>query len=698
MTIGDLNFVTVHDTFEGMDGSTPTGSLTFTPSIPEVLDPTSSLEILSKQFVATLSAGAFSISLPATDDPDVSPVGWSYTVTFNLGTGSPPPAQIAVPVAYSGTGVSLALLLETTYVGPPSASYTALFVAQPAPTENTYYVSSGAKANDTNNGLSWGSPLATVAKAETLVAAAGGGKIQLGYGNFTITTLDTNSNHLTLTNAGTTVEGLGEALTTLILAGTGAHWGIVANAARCTVQKMTIEITGAVAPYWVLGTTVTSGNSAQYTHYEDILVIYEPTTTFPTVPGGTSVVGAAAFALGPDNPGSTTMDVANSTLKRCRVSNSTGTATTASGYAFGNGTQGNNVLGQTMFGCQSISMGSAITLAGCGVSWFGGAIHGSTVADINVTAGTYDPILITGVRGELGNMVLNTASGIPLPAGVTLDSNVFVSYTPTVVAGQFITHNAKGPLRLDGGTFTTTGGGSNIGVNTGAGSWTTPLIVDGTIFDQAFPFPVPAPGVLLDIRNPSYFVSGVPTLIPIATRTPAQPSLPSTSWLSPGFTFQTLNSLGIGTLRVSPVYIARAGTITAISAECTVLSTEVGAVFRVGVYADRGDGVPGALVVDGGTIAFGSGNTATQQTVTVSKAVTPGWYFVGGAVQVVTSSQPTMRSLATGTIVSALGAASLTTAAALGYQVPSISGALPNPFAASPSVASFTPRCAIQVT
>jgi hypothetical protein len=175
-------------------------------------------------------------------------------------------------------------------------------------------------------------------------------------------------------------------------------------------------------------------------------------------------------------------------------------------------------------------------------------------------------------------------------------------------------------------------------------------------------------------------------------------SAPIGSWLAPGFTFTTSAALGIGNLRVAPIYIARAATIAGITDEATALSTEAGVLYRVGIYADRGDGVPGALLVDGGTIPFGSADTIGQFTKTISAAVlTPGWYFVGGVVQAASASQPTIRVVSTGTVVSAIGAGSLTTSPAIGYQVTGVTAGLPTPFAATPSVSSIAPRCAIQL-
>lgn len=125
MTVGDLNFVTVHGTYKDMTGTAMTGTIVFTPNVV-IDDPESDLIIMPKAFTATLTAGAFTISLPATDDPDVTPVGWSYTVTENIGPLGRTGLVIDVPIIYVTTGVSLATLLATTFTGPASNNYVTL--------------------------------------------------------------------------------------------------------------------------------------------------------------------------------------------------------------------------------------------------------------------------------------------------------------------------------------------------------------------------------------------------------------------------------------------------------------------------------------------------------------------------------------------------------------------------------------------
>lgn len=76
---------TVTGKFIDIQGNPVSGSLTFTPQPTALLDQDVTTIIVTKPFTATLdSSGAFSIVLPATDDPDINPVDWTYAVSENF--------------------------------------------------------------------------------------------------------------------------------------------------------------------------------------------------------------------------------------------------------------------------------------------------------------------------------------------------------------------------------------------------------------------------------------------------------------------------------------------------------------------------------------------------------------------------------------------------------------------------------------
>lgn len=69
------------------DGSAAVGTvLRFDPVPPRLVDLSANVVIpMAQTNVATDSTGAFSVTLIATDDPDLSPIGWTYTVTVISG-------------------------------------------------------------------------------------------------------------------------------------------------------------------------------------------------------------------------------------------------------------------------------------------------------------------------------------------------------------------------------------------------------------------------------------------------------------------------------------------------------------------------------------------------------------------------------------------------------------------------------------
>lgn len=137
-----------------------------------------------------------------------------------------------------------------------------------------------------------------------------------------------------------------------------------------------------------------------------------------------------------------------------------------------------------------------------------------------------------------------------------------------------------------------------------------------------------------------------------------------------------------GRLRLVPWYLPNAITINRIGAEVTSPG-DAGSKFRIGIYADS-NGIPGSLVLDAGTI---NGDSATVQEITVSQFLAPGAYWIGGATQVVTTTQPTLRvtnspsaaSVPAGTIIPA------SAAGFVGLYADSVTSALP---------ATFTPGAA----
>ena len=107
-----------------------------------------------------------------------------------------------------------------------------------------------------------------------------------------------------------------------------------------------------------------------------------------------------------------------------------------------------------------------------------------------------------------------------------------------------------------------------------------------------------------------------------------------------------------GVVRVSPWVVTASITVTRLFAEFTVAG-DAASVFRLGIWNhDPTTGKPSTLVLDAGSISTGTGNAGTVATggtpgvyeITISQALSPGLYWVGGVTQGVTATQPTIRT------------------------------------------------------
>lgn len=143
-----------------------------------------------------------------------------------------------------------------------------------------------------------------------------------------------------------------------------------------------------------------------------------------------------------------------------------------------------------------------------------------------------------------------------------------------------------------------------------------------------------------------------------------------------------------------PVY--QACTVTAIACSVTTLGA-AGAVVRLGIYNSDANGLPGTLLIDGGTVA--STGTGAKE-VTISQALTPGIYWLAVVPQVVTCS---LTALVGVNAYGALGSPSNQAATPIGgYFEAGITGALANRAASDATLGgnfqSNVPRVGLKVT
>lgn len=145
-------------------------------------------------------------------------------------------------------------------------------------------------------------------------------------------------------------------------------------------------------------------------------------------------------------------------------------------------------------------------------------------------------------------------------------------------------------------------------------------------------------------------------------------------------------------LAFCPIVIPCALTVDKINV-FVVTAGSAGALERMGIYADNGtDGQPGALIVDGGTVAV----TATGfKEVTLGAPVTlqPGIVWVGGSSQ----GGPTTGAALQYTMSNMPGMHCTSGAYPAAYTQAGVAGALPDPAVAAPTFLAFSPMFSLHV-
>jgi len=105
----EYNTGTVTGTYLTIDGAAAQGTVTFTPRVNRILAATSEKIILPRTISVTLVDGSFSVALPATNDPDISPANFTYRVVETITGGGGSSYDINVLV---GTTLDLSTVLS----------------------------------------------------------------------------------------------------------------------------------------------------------------------------------------------------------------------------------------------------------------------------------------------------------------------------------------------------------------------------------------------------------------------------------------------------------------------------------------------------------------------------------------------------------------------------------------------------------
>lgn len=115
--------VTLTGSYKKPDGTAETGVVKIVPSTSPIIDAGGNV-VLAGAVTVQLTAGAFSVSLPATDDTNLNPSGFGYTVTAHLGGSTVGPTSFALPASPSTVDMA-----DVTSVDPstftPGATYLA---------------------------------------------------------------------------------------------------------------------------------------------------------------------------------------------------------------------------------------------------------------------------------------------------------------------------------------------------------------------------------------------------------------------------------------------------------------------------------------------------------------------------------------------------------------------------------------------
>lgn len=99
--------VPVRGKYVYLDGTPAAGQVKFSGKVAAVSDAADTV-ILPNTIVATLDAnGAFTINLPATNDPDILPNGWTYAVSESFTAGGGRTYEIDAPLSAQFTGIDL---------------------------------------------------------------------------------------------------------------------------------------------------------------------------------------------------------------------------------------------------------------------------------------------------------------------------------------------------------------------------------------------------------------------------------------------------------------------------------------------------------------------------------------------------------------------------------------------------------------
>lgn len=254
----------------------------------------------------------------------------------------------------------------------------------------------------------------------------------------------------------------------------------------------------------------------------------------------------------------------------------------------------------------------------------------------------------------------NAATSTKLSTARTVQTNLASTSTASFDGSANITPGVTGTLPIANGGSGQTTAAAAITALTGTQTAGRYLRSDGTNAALAAIQAADVPTLTADKIGPNYYLNSY-----VSGNYYFCNSGGDTSTIA-----HTLNSV-----RVSAWIVTSTITVTKLFFEYTAAGDSTSQ-FRVGVWNDDGTGKPSTLVVDGGATA--TNGTPGVYEVTISTTLTPGLYWVGGATQNSTTTNPTLRTVHSRTVPTwfALGTA-LPSAGAIyaGWAQSGVSGA-----------------------
>lgn len=159
-----------------------------------------------------------------------------------------------------------------------------------------------------------------------------------------------------------------------------------------------------------------------------------------------------------------------------------------------------------------------------------------------------------------------------------------------------------------------------------------------------------------------------------------------------GWQAQSTANLNNNSARLAPWLVESGFTLAELNAAVTTAG-EAGSTFRFLLYADTGNCYPGSLVYEAGGLSTAAIGTVTT---TLSQALTPGLYWLGGVCQNAATTPPVMTACSVAMPIPLRSAAQSPVTGVIGYFA-TMAGAAPATWTATVGTIGTVPRMTLKV-